>query len=155
MNRSEEMRSVSSATIVPHVTAHAGILWSLRVIVTINVALFVLQGLTGGEYLVGEEDAMRLHGAFAISIHVATGLQTLAAAWLWRIYRAPLWPALLTAIAFAVSFGQAALGSSGTLNAHLPLAIVLLVIVVLVLAWAWARPIRGVAGPQSAMTPSS
>lgn len=138
---------MSSATIVPHVTAHAGILWSLRLIVTINVVLFVLQGLTGGEYLAGAEQAMTLHGAFAISIHVATGLQALAAAWLWRIYRAPLWPALLSAIAFAVSFGQAALGSSGTLNAHLPLATVLLVIVVLVLAWAWARPIRVVAGP--------
>ncbi|MDQ4093893.1 MAG: hypothetical protein M3143_10995 [Actinomycetota bacterium] len=138
---------MSSATMVPHITAHAGILWLLRTIATINVTLFALQGLTGGEYLVGEDEAMTLHGAFAISIHVATGLQTLAAAWLWRIYRAPLWPALLSVIAFAVSFGQAALGSSGTLNAHLPLAMVLLVIVVLVLAWAWARPIRGVAGP--------
>ena len=146
---------MSSATIAPHITAHGGILWSLRVIVTINIVLFVLQGLTGGEYLVGEEEAMTLHGAFAISIHVATGLQALAAASLWRIYRAPLWPALLSAIAFAVSFGQAALGSSGTLNVHMPLAIVLLVIVVLVLAWAWARPIRGVAGPQSATTSPS
>lgn len=146
---------MSSATIVPHITAHAGILWSLRVIVTINVAFFVLQGLTGGEYLVGEEGALKLHGAFAISIHVATGLQALAAALLWRIYRAPLWPALLSAMAFAVSFGQAALGSGDTLNAHLPLAIVLLVIVVLVLAWAWARPIHGVAGPQRATAPTS
>lgn len=141
-----------SATIAPHITAHAGILWSLRVIVTINIVLFVLQGLTGGEYLVGDEEAMGLHGAFAISIHVATGIQTLAAALLWRIYRAPLWPALLSAIAFAVSFGQASLGSGGTLNAHLPLAIALLVVVVLVLAWAWARPIRGVAGPQRETT---
>ena len=152
MNRSEEMRSVSSATIVPHVTAHAGIVWLLRLILTINVALFVLQGFTGGEYFVGEEEAITLHGAFAVAIHIATGIQTLAAAWLWRIYRAPLWPVLLSAIAFAVSFGQAALGSSGTLNAHLPLALVLLVLVVLVLAWAWARPIRGVAGPQRATT---
>jgi hypothetical protein len=143
---------VSSVTIVPHITAHAGILWTLRAIVTINVVLFVLQGLTGGEYLVGEKEALTLHGAFAISIHVATGIQTLAAALLWRISRAPLWPALLSAIAFTASFGQASLGSSGALNAHLPLAIVLLVIVVLVLAWAWARPIRGVAGPQRATT---
>ena len=143
---------MSSATIVPHVTAHVGILWSLRVIVTINVVLFVLQGLTGGEYLVGDEPAMELHGAFAISIHVATGLQALAAAWLWRVSQASLWPALLSAMAFAVSFGQASLGSGSTLNAHLPLAIVLLVIVVLLLAWAWARPIRDVAGPQRATT---
>lgn len=143
---------MSSATIVPHITAHVGILWSLRVIVAINVVLFVLQGLTGGEYLVGNEEVLELHGPIAIFIHVATGLQTLAAAWLWRVYRAPLWPALLSAIAFAVSFGQAALGSGDTLNAHLPLAIVLLVSVVLVLAWAWARPIRGVAGPQRATT---
>ena len=141
-----------SATIFPHVTARASIFWSLRVMVTINVVLFVLQGLTGGEYLVGEAEAIKLHGIFAISIHVATGLQTLVAAWLWRVYRAPLWPALLSAIAFAVSFGQAALGSGSTLNVHLPLAIVLLVMVVLVLAWAWARPIRGVAGPQRVMT---
>lgn len=131
---------MSSATIVPHITAHAGILWTLRVIVTINVALFVLQGLTGGEYLVGDEAAKELHGVFAIAIHVATGIQTLAAALLWRISRAPLWPTLLSAIAFATSFGQASLGSGATLNVHLPLAIVLLVIVVLVLAWAWARP---------------
>lgn len=141
---------MSSATIVPRTTAHAGILWSLRVIVAVNVALFVLQGFTGGEYLVGDEAAMQLHGVFAISIHVATGIQTLAAALLWRISGAPLWPALLSAIAFAVSFGQASLGSDGALNAHVPLAIVLLVIVVLVLAWAWARPIRGGAGPQRA-----
>lgn len=132
---------MSSAAMAPHTTARAGrILWALRVIVTVNVALFVLQGFTGGEYLVGDEVAKELHAAFAISIHVATGLQTLAAAWLWRVSRAPLWPTLLSGIAFAVSFGQAALGSGDTLNAHLPLAMVLLVIVVLVLAWAWARP---------------
>lgn len=147
---------MSSATVAPHTTAHAGrILWALRVIVTVNVALFVLQGLTGGEYLAGDESAMQLHGGFAISIHVATGLQTLAAALLWRFSQAPVWPTLLSGIAFAVSFGQAALGSGGTLNAHLPLAMVLLVMVMLVLAWAWARPIRGVAGPQRATTSPS
>lgn len=89
----------------PRTTAHAGrILWALRVIVTVNVALFVLQGLTGGEYLVGDEAAKELHAAFAISIHVATGLQTLAAAWLWRVSRAPLWPTLLSGTAFNNSF---------------------------------------------------
>lgn len=133
---------MSRASAAPE-TSTASALWTLRVAVTAQAALFVLQALTGGDYLTGNDAAMNLHGAGAITIHVVAGVQTLAAALLWHATRGPWWPTVLSAAVFGVSFVQAKLGGGDTLDSHLPLAVVLLIGVVLVLAWVWSPVAHG------------
>ncbi len=116
----------------------AASLWVVRVAAIVLTALFVAQALTGGDYLVGNEDAMDLHGPGAITIHVIAGIQAIAAALLWWATRGPWWPAVLSAAVFGLSFLQARLGASDTLDAHIPLAMTLLIAVMLVLSWAWS-----------------
>lgn len=131
-----------SHTGAPTETRSGSALWTLRAAVTVTAALFVLQALTGGEYLVGNAGALDIHGPAAIAIHVVTGLQTLAAALLWRATRGPWWPLGVTAGVFVLSFVQAKLGGGDTLDSHLPLAVLLLVGEMLVLSWAWSRAAR-------------
>lgn len=133
--------SAASADPVASATA-TGVLWALRVTVTVLAVLFVLQGFTGGDYLVGNEAAMDLHGPGAITIHVVSGLQTVIAAVVWGVGRGPLWPTALSALVFGAGFVQAELGVGGTLDYHLPLAMVLLIAVAWVLVWAWSQPAR-------------
>lgn len=83
-----------------------------------------------------------LHGPGAIAIHIVSGLQMIIAAVLWRVDGGPLWPTVLSALVFDMSFGQAALGAGGTLDYHVPLAMVLLIATTWVLVWAWAEPAR-------------
>lgn len=129
-------------------TTATGVRWALRVTVTVLAALFVLQGFTGGDYLVGNEAAMDLHEPGATTIHVVSGLQTLIAALLWGAARGPLWPTVLSALVFGLSFVQAEIGGGDTLDYHLPLAMLLLIAVSWVLVWAWLQPARGVARPE-------
>ncbi len=129
-------------------TTATGVCWALRVTATVLVVLFVLQGVTGGDYLVGNEAAMDLHGPGARTIHVVSGLQTIIAAVLWGVARGPLWPTVLSALVFGVSFIQAEIGGGDTLDYHLPLAMVLLIAVSWVLVWAWLQPARRVARPE-------
>lgn len=113
--------------------------WALRVTVSVLALLFVAQGLTGGEYLVGNEAVMGLlHGPGAIAVHIVSGLQLVIAAVLRGVAGGPLWPTALSALVFGVSFGQAALGAGDTLDYHIPLAMLLLIAVTAVLGWAWA-----------------
>jgi hypothetical protein len=60
------------------------------VAVSVLALLFVVQGLTGGEYLVGNDAVMDLlHGPGAIAIHIVSGLQMIIAAVLWRVGGGP------------------------------------------------------------------
>src|SRR3712207_7985047 len=86
--------------------------------------------------LVGE-DATGGHGAGAIVLHVTTGL-LLAATVLHGRRTRVWWPAALAAAVFVLTFVQAALGSSGSITTHVPLALVVTVGVV----WLGARSFR-------------
>lgn len=115
--------------------------WALRVTATLLTVLFVLQGLTGGEYLVGNEAVLDLlHSPGATAIHIVSGLQMVIAGVLWFVGGGPVWPTVLSALVFGVSFLQASLGHGNTLDYHVPLAMVLLVAVTWVLVWSWRTP---------------
>lgn len=121
-------------------TAPTGARWGLRVTTSLLAAILVAQGVTAGDYLSTDSgDALDLHGAGAVAVHVVSGLQTIAAVLLWRASRGPWWPMVLSAVVFAVSFGQAALGGGDSLHLHVPIAMVLLLLVAWVLVWSWSR----------------
>jgi hypothetical protein len=102
------------------------------------LALLVLfwQFLSAGRILVGE-DATGGHGAGAIALHVTTVL--LATALHGRRTRV-WWPTALAATVFVLTFVQAALGSSGSIATHVPLALVLTVGTAWLAAWAFRAP---------------
>lgn len=54
----------------------------------------------------------------------------------------PLWPTVLSALVFGISFGRAVLGAGDTLDYRVPLATVLLIATTGVLVWAWVEPAR-------------
>jgi hypothetical protein len=101
------------------------------------LSLLVLfwQFLSAGRILVGE-DATGGHGTGAIALHVATGLLLVATVLHGRRTRV-WWPAALAAAVFVLTFVQAALGSSGSIVTHVPLALVLTVGTAWLTAWSF------------------
>jgi hypothetical protein len=89
--------------------------------------------------------AHELHSAGAIVLHVLTGLLTIAAVAYWRGRGAPLWPAVLAAVVFVLTFVQAYLGDDDTLYLHVPGALILTLGSVWLLAWSFTPGARLVA----------
>ncbi|WP_448621389.1 hypothetical protein [Geodermatophilus sp. URMC 65] len=104
----------------------------------LSVLVLFWQFLSAGRLLVGE-DATGGHGAGAIALHVTTGL-LLAATVLHGRRTRVWWPAALAAVVFVLTFVQAALGSSGSIGTHVPLALVVTVGVVWLTAWSFRSP---------------
>jgi hypothetical protein len=76
-------------------------------------------------------------------LHVVSGLTMIAAVLVWR-GGAALWPAVVAALVFVLSFVQASLGDGATLYLHVPGALVLTIGAVLVAGWSFTRGAAGV-----------
>ena len=121
-------------TATPVVTA-------LRVLSVLTVLVLLWQFVTAGPLVEGSQ-AADVHGTGAIVLHVVSGLTMIAAA-LVRRGGAALWPLVVAALVFALSFAQAYLGSDGPISVHVPGAMVLTVGAVLVAAWSFTGAARG------------
>jgi hypothetical protein len=119
-------------------TAPSGLVIALRVTSVLAVLILVGQGVTAGEILGQSRSAEMLHSLGAYGVHVFTGLTMIAAVFVVRASGGRQWPAVLAAAVFVVTFLQAALGSSGVMVVHVPLAMVLLAGSVWVLVWSFA-----------------
>ena len=103
----------------------------------LSVLALLWQSLTAGRMLAGI-DAVRMHGAGAIALHVTTFLLVVATLLHARAGGAR-WPAAVAGAVFLATFVQAAIGSAGNMNAHVPGALVLTVGTIWVTAWAFTR----------------
>ncbi len=103
-----------------------------------SVLVLYWQFYSAGRVLVGE-DALGGHGAGEIALHVTTGLLLGASVLQGRRTRV-WWPAALAAAVFVLTFVQAALGSSGSIATHVPLALVVTVGTVWLAAWSFRSP---------------
>ena len=118
---------------------------ALRVTAVLTVAVLAWQFATAGMIVEGgrgAEAAEELHATGAIVLHVLSGLTMVSAALLWRA-GAAIWPMLVAALVFALSFLQAYLGSHGPISVHVPGALVLTLGAVLVAAWSFTRGAGG------------
>ncbi|WP_433784028.1 hypothetical protein ACQPX6_28060 [Actinomycetospora sp. CA-101289] len=125
-------------------TAAPAVVTALRVLSVLTVVAIVWQFVTAGSLVAGGpggESAEGLHAAGAIVLHVVSGLSMVAAALVWR-GGAALWPLIVAALVFVLSFLQAYLGSHGPINVHVPGAMVLTVGAVLVAAWSFTGAVR-------------
>jgi uncharacterized membrane protein YozB (DUF420 family) len=119
---------------------------AFQVLAALTVLELLVQYLTAGQMLgpVHDHTAREVHETGAVVLHVLSGLTTIAAVVLWRRRRTPLWPALLSAVVFVLTFVQAYLGDDETLYLHVPGALILTVGSVWLLAWSFT-PRAGVA----------
>ena len=104
----------------------------------LSLLVLLWQFLSAGQLLSGA-DALGGHGIGAIVLHVATGLLLLTTALHGRRTRV-WWPTALAGVVFLLTFVQAALGSSGAMATHVPLAMVLTVGTVWLAVWAFRTP---------------
>lgn len=114
------------------------LLTALRVTSALTVVVIAFQFVTAGTLFGSGEGAEGLHSAGAIALHVVSGLAAIAAILLWRA-GAPVWPAVLSALVFVLSFVQAYYGGRSSLYIHIPGAMVLTIGAVWVLAWSLTR----------------
>lgn len=120
-------------------TAAPAVRTALRVTASLTVLSLLWQFVTAGGFVGrpgGGGTAEGLHATGAIVLHVVSGLTTVAAAVLWRA-GAALWPTVLAAVVFVLTFVQAYVGSHGPLAVHIPTAMVLTVGAVVVAAWSF------------------
>lgn len=124
-------------------TAAPAVLTALRATASLTVLALLFQFVTAGGFVgqPGGEAAEGLHATGAIVLHVVAGLTVIAAAVLWRA-GAALWPTVLAAVVFALTFVQAYVGSHGPLSVHIPGAMVLTIGAVAVAAWSFAPSAR-------------
>ncbi|MFJ9557577.1 hypothetical protein ACIRPH_27530 [Nocardiopsis sp. NPDC101807] len=130
-------------TTMPSTTAPP-LLWAIRVTALLQLAAVLWEGATAGQLVTFNTAALPLHYYGAFGVHVAAGLLVVAAGLYW--YRSGGGPGrpraiLLTGLAaFLLGFPQAALGTYGPLQAHVPLALVLTGAAVWAAVLAWRRP---------------
>jgi hypothetical protein len=110
----------------------------VQAMAALSLLVLLWQFVSAGRIMVGE-DATGGHGTGAIALHVTTGLLLLATVLHGRRTRV-WWPAALAAVVFVLTFVQAALGSSGSIATHVPLALVLTVGTAWLAAWAFRAP---------------
>ena len=118
-------------TAAPAVTA-------LRVLSVLTVLVLLWQFVTAGGF-VGQRDAESieaLHATGAIALHVVSGLAMIAAALVWRS-GSVVWPTVVAALVFVLSFVQAYVGSHGPILVHVPGAMILTVGAVVLAAWSF------------------
>ncbi|WP_017573515.1 hypothetical protein [Nocardiopsis halotolerans] len=120
-----------------------GPLWAVRVAVVLHLAALLWEGATAGQLVTFNTDALPLHYYGAFGVHVMAGLQVVAAAWYWqgsgRVGGAPRLLLAASLLAFALGFLQAALGTYGPLQVHVPLALALTGVAVWSAVLAWRR----------------
>src|ERR1700712_3251372 len=123
---------------VPAVRTSDPLLTAVRVLAVLTVVNLLWQYVTAGQ-LFPRGGPEELHSAGAVVLHVLSGLTALAALAYWRLRGAPLWPGVLAAVVFVLSFVQAYYGDRSTLYIHVPGAMILTIGAVWVAAWSLTR----------------
>jgi hypothetical protein len=124
------------------------VLRAVQVLAVLTVVELLWQFATAGQ-MVGPDHsrgAHELHSAGAVVLHVLTGLLTIGVIVLWRGRGIPVWPVVLAAVVFVLTFVQAYLGDDETLYLHVPGALILSVGAVWLAVWSFL-PAAGRVGP--------
>lgn len=112
---------------------------AVQALAVLSVLSLLFQFVTAGELFGPDGESIEaVHGTGAIVLHVLTGLLTIALVLHRRATRGPLWPAVLSAVVFVLSFVQAYFGGGQTLYIHIPGAMVLTIGSVWLLAWSFS-----------------
>lgn len=117
-------------------------LTALQVMSVLTLLSLAFQFVTAGELLTHRTVSPDVHGGGAIVLHVISGLTVVAAGLHWLKRATSLWPTVIAAAVFVLSFVQAAVGDERMMWAHVPGAMLLTVGAVWVAAWSFGRGAR-------------
>ncbi|MEV1177615.1 hypothetical protein [Nonomuraea sp. NPDC049784] len=122
---------------VTQVAKGSGYVTAFKAVVVLNTLSVLVQAVTAGQLMSG--GGATAHGTGALAVHVLGLAQLVTAVLLWRPGRGAGWPALVSLAVLLLGFAQSALGGSGVLAVHVPLAMALFGLSVWLLVWAWRR----------------
>lgn len=105
-----------------------------RVVAVATLAAVAVLFASAG-VLVQDGTGLGVHGGAALTIHILTGLLTVALAVLARVRRPGIWAAVAAAAVFGLTFVQASLGSSATLAFHIGGSLVIAATCTWLTAW--------------------
>lgn len=108
---------------------------AMRTIISLHLATVLLQAFTAGGLLDGVAGQGALHGTGSAAVHLAGLIQLIVAVLYWRPGRGVLWPVFASLLLLVAGGVQSAMGGSGILAVHVPLALVLFGGVGAMLAW--------------------
>jgi hypothetical protein len=113
-------------------------LWTLRLTLTAFLLAVLAQPVLAGRYLVGDVDAIEVHGL--IGSLLALGAMVVIAAGLAYVVvgRGRLWVLPATVLLFLAVGLQIGFGYNRELQLHVPLGVAIVVIAVVFTAWSWA-----------------
>jgi hypothetical protein len=132
----------SAARTSSRAPAASGTLRALQVLAVLTLLSLAFQFVTAGQ-LFPEGGPEEVHAGGAVALHVLSGLTAVAAFLHRRRTGTALWPVVLAAVVFVLTFVQAATGGRDTLWVHVPGAMVLTIGAVWVAAWAFTRAAGG------------
>ncbi len=120
---------------------HLVLLWTFRVLASLQAVLFVLQPVSIGSFLQGSYPAIDLHnvvGALLVIVTVVVGtvgglLGIVARRWF-------LLPASI--LLMVATTAQVALGATRTLSVHVPLGVLLVATALWLAGWSWTKGAR-------------
>jgi hypothetical protein len=110
---------------------------ALRIVVALQVLAILVQAVTAGQLLNGDDGMKNVHGAGAGAVHLLGLVQVVLAVLWWRPGRGAGWPALASLVLLIGGFVQSAVGGSHNLAVHVPLGVSLLGLGVAIAVWAW------------------
>jgi hypothetical protein len=113
-------------------------LWTLRLVVTVHLLAVLAQPVLAGRYLIGDVDAMQVHGLIG-SMLALVAMIVIAAALAYVVGgRGRLWVLPVAVLLFLADGFQIGFGYGRELHLHVPLGVVIVVGAVLLAAWAWS-----------------
>jgi hypothetical protein len=110
---------------------------ALRIVVSLQVVAILVQAVTAGQLLNGDDGMKDVHGTGASVVHLLGLVQVVLAVLWWRPGRGAGWPALASLVLLIAGFVQSAVGGNHNLAIHVPLGVSLLGLGVAIAVWAW------------------
>lgn len=116
-------------------------LWTLRILLTLNALLAAAQPVMAGSYLAGNFDAIGPHGVNGNMLLGMTALAGLAALG-YAVRGGPVWPVLALGVLWFLEGVQLGMGYTGRLAIHIPLGVLIVGAAVWLAAWSFTRAAR-------------
>jgi hypothetical protein len=127
--------------------------WLLRLLLTGQAAMAVLQPILIGRYLDGDFDQLAGHSLNGSLLPAITMVCIIGAALHATVGRGPVWPVLVTVLLVPVEGVQLAAGYSHSLAVHIPLGTGLVAALLFLAAWSWTPRVRQTRPPRARKAP--
>ena len=123
-------------------------LWTLRLALTVHLLAVLAQPVLAGRYLIGDVDAIKLHGLIG-SLLVLVAMLVIVATLLYVVGgRGRLWVLPVTVLLFLADSFQVGFGYERALHLHIPLGVAIVITSVLLAAWVWTPAAARPRGPR-------